>query len=484
MKHHQPRLKQPSKKLSVLLMTACLLASNFILPAELDSANLTQTKDTLQSSRISFAGRVKSPTAAGGSTVYIYTTGASGFRSISTANLHIGDLLTIGTGSYTVNGIISSSEFSVSPVLAGGDVADTTAIYLKAKPQHVLTFNTASADPNGYFRVLIPAASATFNDGNPDETGFDFGGGTITISGTNTTGYTFASTVNAATVSGGTGCTSPANYHCFEFHYSGNGGIGTAITLSVGTTTGANSLIAPAPSSTHTEATADTYSFIVRQYDSSNNLVDSTVGKMAVIEAVRVTATVDPTITFSIAGVAAATTTCGTTNNIDTTTGTNAPLAVAFGSLPLNSFVKASHKLQVSTNAGYGYAVTAIENAALSRNGAGNTTIADTACDSGPCTVTSAKEWNTATNNGFGYAIDRGTAATVSATYAGYNELTRSFSAKPFPATASASPETIMSSSATANAEYSYVCYRISVNAQQAAGDYENQVTYTATASF
>ena len=459
---------------------------SIVFPFSTDSANLTVVKDTLQSSRISSRARVDSTgTFAGSSNVLLKTSGSAPSYTVSTANFRIGDSLTIGTGTYTIVGITDADEFSVSPVLAAGDADDNDPIYLKSRPQHVVTFNTASAVADGYFRILLPADSTNPNDGNPDDEGFDFGGGTVTVTGTDTTGYDFVTGV--ATASGGTGCTSPANFHCFEVHYSGSGGVGTAITITIGNTNGSNTPIAPAPSSTHTQATADTYSFQVRNYDSVDAVVDSASGKIAVIESVRVTATVDPTISFSISGIASGQNPCGTgaTNqtDIDTTTGTNAPLAVPFGTLSLNTFKDAAHQLVVSTNASNGYTVTAQENDQLGKDGGTTPYIPDTDGDNGTANETTSDTWDTATGNpGFGYTLKSISGATVP-----FNSSGANFNTRRFPAVADPdSPlvATVMSNTTVANSDTANVCYRISVDATQAAGDYENQITYTATASF
>lgn len=455
-------------------------------PFSTDSANLTVVKDTLQSSRISARARVDSTgTFVGSSNVLIKTSGSAPSYTVSTANFRIGDSLTIGTGTYTIVGITDADEFSVSPVLAAGDADDDDPVYLKSRPRHVVTFNTASAVADGYFRVLLPADTANFNDGNPDDGGFDFGGGSIDVTATDTTGYDFVTGV--ATVAGGTNCTSPANFHCFEVHYSGAGGVGTAITITIGNTNGTNTPIAPAPSASHTQATADTYSFQVKNYDNVDAVIDSTTGKIAVIESVRVTATVDPTISFSITGVTSGANPCGTgaTNqtDIDTTTGTNAPLAVPFGTLSLNTFKDAAHLLTVSTNAANGYTVTAQENDQLGKDGGTTPFIPDADGDNGTADETTTDTWDTATGNpGFGYTLKAVSGASVPFTSTGAN-----FNMRRFPSVADPdSPlvATVMSNTTTADSNTANVCYRISVDATQAAGDYENQITYTATASF
>ncbi len=467
----------PSGKKSFVfyLITLTVVSLVYLFPRKINSANLTTTKDIIQSSRISFAGRVKTPTVSGSGHVWIYTTGAAEFYSVSTAGLKPGDVVTIGSNQYTIKSIVNSSEFTITGTLGVGDVADTTPIYYLSKPQHVITFNTASAIANGFFRVLLKAGAANSNNGVPDSDGFDLSS-PVTLTPTNATGYTFVTSLNAATAAG-TVSSCPAGYHCFEFHYLGVGGTSTAINLTIGNTTGVSTPIAPAPASAHIEGSADAYTFKVQNFpngsDPTGVATDQTQGKIAVIEAVRVTATVDPTITFSIAGVGVGVSTCGQANNI-TTTATSVP----FGTLGLNTFVTGSQLLTVSTNAINGYSVTAMENAAMSVVGVG-TTIPDTVCNNPgtDCTSTTEQSWNTASGApGFGYSLTSVSGAVVPFTTSG-----ATFNARPFDAV---TPQQIMSSTGVSNSHTANVCYRVSVDATQAAGDYENQITYTATASF
>lgn len=465
----------------LLLLTTITLAS----PSKLGSANLTNVKDTLQTSRLSVRARVDAAgTSVGSSKVTIKTTASAPANTISTANLKVGDSIQINANTYTVLGITSASELTVTPVVQTGDANDNSPIYLKVKPRHVVTFTTTTAVANGFFQILLPADTTLPNDGNPDDEGYDFNT-TVDVSASDLANYDFVTGV--ATPSGSAGCTAPANYHCFEVHYSGTGAIGSTITINIGNTNGSNTPIAPATGPTHTEATADTYAFIVKNFASGANPnsatpVDSTTGKIGHIEAVRVTATVDPTINFTITGVAAGQTRCGVSTSVSTATGTNAPLAVPFGTMALNTFKTLAHQLTVSTNASGGYVVTASENDQLGRNGGTTPNIPDTLCDSGTCSETAAADWNTATNNGFGYSLQNVDAASIAFQY---NDSSRTFNSKQFADLAgSESVQTIFSSSTVADAEDVYVCYRLSVGATQAAGDYENQVTYTATGTF
>lgn len=478
----------------LLSYSTLLFASFFALlhPSPLNSANLTSVKDTLQTSRLSVNARVDATgTTVGSSNVKLKTSASAPANTISTANLRAGDSLTIGTGTYTVVGIADADEFTVSPVIAAGDGDDDDPIYLKSKPRHVITFNTATAVANGYFRVLLPADATTPNDGNPDDQGYDFGAGSIDVVAADVDdpaggAVEFNFVTGVATASGGTGCTSPANYHCFEVHYSGSGAVNKTITINIGNTDGSNSLISPATGTAHTEATADTYPFIVRQYNSSDTQVDTTSGRLAHIEAVRVTATVDPTINLQISGVDTGTSTCGATPDIDTTTGVNAPLAVPFGTMTLNTFKDASHKLTVNTNAASGYVVVATENDQLGKGGATTPFIPDSPGNNAAMSESASDEWTTSTVNGFGFSIQNIDAAAVPFQYTtATGNCTGTFCARQFADLAgSETAQTIMSSTTVANAEDIYVCYRLGVGATQAAGDYENQITYTATGTF
>lgn len=461
-----------------LLFSALLALFN---PTTLNSANLTSVKDTLQSSRLSVRARVDSTgTTVGSSNVKLKTVASAPANTISTNPLRSQDSVIIGTGTYTIVDIIDADEFTVTPVLASGDADDDDPIYLKVKPRHTVQFTTATAVANGFFQVLLPADTTNPNDGNPDDEGYDFNT-TVTVTAPADVGSTFDFVAGVATAAGATGCTSPANYHCFEFHYSGAGAVGQAFTLYIGNTDGSNTPIAPATGTSHTEGTADTYPVIVRQFAASSNPnsatpTDASTARVAHIESVRVTATVDPTISFSIAGISSGATRCGVSTDV-TTTATSVP----FGAMTLNSFKTLAQDLTVSTNASSGYAVTAAENDELGLGGATTPFIPDTSCDSGPCTISSAQDWNTATNNGFGYSLENVDAAIIPFEY----DTAGTFDARPFANLVDGdTPTTIFNSTAVANAENAYVCYRLSVGATQAAGDYENQITYTATGTF
>lgn len=470
------------KQLLFVGLTLSLVFASLFSPPSLDSANLTSASDSLSSSRLSVAARVDATgTAVGSSEVKLKTSASAPFNTITTNNINVGDSLTIGTGTYTVVTVVDTDEFTVTPVLAAGDADDNDPIYFKNKPIHTITFDTASAVADGYFRVLLPADTTTPSDGNPDDGGFD-ATASVVVSAADvdevggTVEYDFVAGV--ATASGGTGCTSPANYHCFEVHYSGSGYIGSTITIVIGS--GANTPIAPAPANT-TESTAETYSYIIRNYNGTDSLVDNTSGKIALIEPVKVTATVDPTIEMSICGAD----TCTDVEPTDVVDGetlsnnsgaTSTGTSVALGSLILTEARLQAQKISIATNASSGYALTAIDDGNL-RNGSNDindnvtppttpavmNTPGTEAYGIHPCgTHVTAGTWGTGSDSCTGGPTTNeysGTDATTALTLVSY-------------------PTGPTASTAT------YVNYKANISETTAQGDYTHTISYTATGTF
>ena len=453
------------KKFLAKLLIASLLLFSF--PQPLSSANLTAVADTLSTSRLSYYDHLSALHLLGTSLINVTTTG----------NLFTGDTVLIGdtttATTYTVDDVYSTTQFTTTAGLDATDIQLDDVVIATRSATHTVTFTSATAIPNGAFRILIPAGATASNDGIPNNDGFDFAGG-VGIGATSPTGGGVTSWEAAtATASAGTGCA--AGYHCFEARYNGTNSVNASLTFSI------NGLINPSPGHAAGSAgSADTYTVIVqhlkdRTAGNDYAVLDSTSGKIALVESVRVTATVDPTITFTIAGVNTSTSTCGISTDI-TTTATTVP----FGALALNTFKEGAHTLTVSTNAVGGYSVTAVENDQLGKDGGTTPFIPDTPCDIGPCTHTSQQEWITNTNNGFGYSLDNDDAAAIAFEYSGGTWLARQFAVTQ----ETQAPVELFSSTTTADGENADICYRISVGSTQTAGDYENNLTYTATATF
>lgn len=481
------------KTLAKIILTLFLIVQFYglfyglsaIKPPKLESANLSTVSDTLSNNRLSFRGQVSGAHAAGAAAITLQTTPGS----MATENTSTGSAALVGNESVQVGTnnaptTLKTIESASRLVMATGitnAVLDAAPVFATVSAVHTVRFTPVSTVANGAFRVLIPASSGNANDGIPDKNGFDFSAAAPTVTCTGGNGMTFETgTATASAIS-----ISSQAYHSFECRYSGAGTSGTAVIMTIGTAAGSK-IINPSPaSSSRNPGQADTYTFRVRQTNGTSqtySVVDESLGTIGVVEAVRVTATVAPILTFSITGISADSGSyCGISRSASSPDST--VNEIPFGTISTTAFTDAVQLLTVSTNAAGGYSVTASESAALTAwNITGTPTIPDTTCG-GSCTVTTAAEWNTAgTQRGFGYTLAEANATDAVTDTLEYNNGGAAFKARPFGITA----EQIMRSNpaGAVDADQAYVCYRIVVSGSQQAGDYENYIVYIATATF
>lgn len=490
--------KLSSKKLKLgIVATTMFLATIAVGKAQHQeslSASLTNVSVTLSNSRLSFRGGLTTGNAAGSSLVFLHTDPDVGeFPSTSSAQLQAGDTVLIGEsgslGTYTVTDTNPDESFSITPVLASGDADDQDSVIATQSSELTVRFTTANAVNDGTIRILVPAlASDTASaDGIPDGGYFDFGTTAPTVTCPDSlTGYTFAAgtaVASSVTIAG-------TDYHAFECSYTGAGAIGTVFDGSANDAITIDSLINPAPDPNHTMGTADAHRIIVQHLDENDAVQDSTTVSVGVIEAVKVSATVAPQITFRIIGVASSTSACGVNTSVATT-----PTAVPLGELSIDNFTNAAQTLAVSTNAVNGYTVTALASDQLGINPGtctGDSTdpdcIPDSVGDNSAMSHTASDEWNTASVKGFGYSLEDYNTSGLTPVFeydTAAGNCTGTYCSRQFADSEdSQDPVQIFSSSSVADNHHLYVCYRAIVSPSQAAGEYQNYVTYTATATF
>lgn len=481
------------------------------------SASLSSVSVTLSNSRLSFRGALNAGNTSGSTVAYINTT-PNAYPSTASSQLVEGDTVRIGAGAtmttaYTVddsynnttNPFRDEDKIYVSTGLnvfaAGSDVISTQSAILTTK------LTTVDAIANGRFRVLVPALAnnGAAGDGIPDGGYYDFGAVApgVTCPADVASLYDFvAGTASVSAITVGAG-----EYHSFECAYSGPGSSGAVFD---GVTYGAfvigdvtNKLINPAPTTNHQQGVADTYRIIVQHLDANFNTIDQTTVAVGVIEAVKVTATVAPQITFKILGVNSGTDVCG----FNTSVTTSAAL-VPFGDLLISSFTNAAQGFSISTNAASGYSVTALENDQMGRNGMAcpslsTDCIPDTTGDAANITSSSAGLWATAAAKGFGFTLDnKNSVANLTLPFqhdtatngAGYNCSGNSGGGctsgnchcyRSFPSLADSGTSQVIGSAAIPVDNHNfYLCYRGVISTTQAAGYYENYITYIATATF
>ena len=466
--------------LLVLILPAYL--TFFANKNQINSIPPKNVKDVISNSQLSYYGGVGVGTSANDTLLKIDL--GTSFPSRTTNNLFVGDTIAIGLGGsqsiYTVKDIGDTKTIMINTGISAVAIPYGGSIISTRSAIHTVYFEPQVNAIGGFWQFLIKATSTageTNNDKIPDQDGFDagaltigaitcpFGGGAATVgtSMTVTSGSpSVASLYHVVQCPAGAGSTNPV-------------GVGGSMVVGIGN----SMLINPSRSDNTTEGSADVLTFIVRHLDSGSLLLDQTFGKIAVVESVRVTATVDPTLTFTIDNTGATTigsTACGVGTSLASGATNTTSSMVAFGSLTIGTTGnQLAQRLSCITNASGGYVVTAYEAAAM-KNINTATTIPDTTCNGGGCTYTTAAAWTTAstTKSEFGYTM----------TNIGSSIPFTAGQFKAFGVGAAQAQNIMIKPSLPATTESAYVCYRISVHTAQEAGDYEGKIIYTATATF
>ena len=471
-------------------LSLSLAFSFFILksiqPTEIRAATLTNASATLANPRLSYRAHTTAG-SAGTSTVTIDNASADQttnhlFPSDNVCFLNQGITGCIGSTNYNVANVPTSTTFTLASPLAQG-VDPFGFVTATQSGSLTLTFTLVSTIPSGgNIFITIPVASTgNVNDGIPDvgvdrtTNGFDFNKLEPTSVNVSSTGGTCTGGWNTPAVASASGTITitKATSTC----------AGATITVVV------PNLVNPTPFSTgRSQGQADNYKISILTRDGSNNPLDSASVGVAPVEGVLVSATVDQSLSFTVAGVSADSGTfCGVTRTAATTDST--ATAIPWGTIATaNTFLNAQQVLTVSTNAGGGYTVKIEENDQMGMNGVActgatagevNDCIKDTTCDSGSCTETVTGAWTTATNNGFGYTLDN-VSGTDAAFLHGGNFTSKQLPDQEVPE----AKQTIMSNAGPVSAKQIHACYRISVSGTQPAGYYYNKIKYTATATF
>jgi hypothetical protein len=454
------------------------------------AGNLREVSVVMSNSRFSFLGKT---TAVDGTVVDIaIADGLDNYIVPGTTDetdvLVVGDTLNFGIPATPV-------EYDILEVVDGNTIiVDDAAVshpdtfFLAETSQLTANFKTRVAVDDGAFEVLVPAAAANSSDGYPNQGFFDYGTAAPTVT---CEADTHTITTPGSSSAGQTGAGYPSGtWHVYRCVYTGAGDNDDEITITI------SNIINPSPKGDHTTGVADTYDIYVRHLDSGDEEVDVTRIKIGVIEAVRVSATVVPSLTFIIEGnTDLSTLRCGVAPSVATDAN-----SVAFGDLIVGTFINAVQRLEVRTNASEGAVVTALSYDQLGRNGgacAGKLTpvysigTGEFECiwDANVATMSheNAVDWDDNSDTGFGYSIDDYNSNTTPAFE--YDTGGDDFRAKHFAdydrgGAGTQEPQPLFNSGEPTNDDDIYLCYRINADALTAAGEYHTYITYTATATF
>jgi len=480
-------------KTRLLSISSLLVILALTIPSPLSSASLTSASVTLSNSRLSYYAKVSGAHTALDTTILIQ---GSSNADNNTNHLFPNDTISVGpNGDMTVGSIIDSTNFALSAGLTEG-ASNGDPIYATQSGTVTIAFTINNDIPaNGYIRVAIPAAATNYNDGAPD-----------TAAAAADNGWDLNSVADAdITTAGGTGCswtgTEVISYgsttHYIDATTTGQCTAGT-VTMTIDSDPG---LVNPAPiTSGHTQGVGDSYQWTITTYDAdpagAGQQIDFVDALVAPIESVLVSATVEETLSFSVTGVSADS---GTTGTCGITRTAASPDSTAY-SIPWGTvsptYLAATHNtsqlLQVSTNAVGGYAVTAIANDQMGKDGAAcvgdvgeaASCIQDTTCDGSICTEATLRDWTGTPTSypGLGYSLEE---VTASEAVFEFDDTAATYNAKQFADEEDGeAAQTIMTNAGPVDASQAYICYRIDVTGTQPAGYYFNKVRYTASATF
>ena len=212
----------------------------------------------------------------------------------------------------------------------------------------------------------------------------------------------------------------------------------------------------------------------------------------AIMQDVLVTAKVESQIMFRIDGVAAGETVCG---DKVTSVGTS-PLLIDYGAPSVGVFVDAAQQIFIDSSAPNGYKVTLSQNNNMTRGNASciNDGLVDPTTINRDCipnfgwktalAPTAAQAWTAPAETGVGYTVTAVTPTVVGTNTPVANPMFNGGSDYTRLATrGSQEAVQIASSTGIAEGDVYDVCYRLSIDAQNNAGNYDNAVTYTITAS-
>lgn len=495
--------------LLVVFVVVVFLASAKVTSA----ANFTSASATLTNSRFSYRAGVLTGTSGNS----VMTIDSSGNADNNTNHLFPGDVVCftdtlengcIGNTTYTVANIPSTTSINLTAPLANNLLTDGYVI-ASASAALTLTFTTADVIPiNGDLYITIPTLdhATRTNDGIPDTAattalnGFDQGKvvlGDVTAPASNCTQWGTI-VVTSGDASNDLRIQIPkATATCAA---------SSALTVIIGST---HNLINPAPLTTHTQGQADTYQINIKSRDSAGNTIDQSDVMVAPVEGVLVSATVDETLSLTVAGITADS---GSYCGISRTASTPDTTATAIGWGTISpTYAVATHNTEqqvtVSTNAKAGYSVYIEENDQMGKDGntctgtapsAGDFTfsagrcIRDTACVANtPCTESAAQDWtDMATYVGLGVSLQDVSGTDALFDWDGKPAETTctggTFCARQI-ADVTQGSETrasIMTNTGPVSGSSAYICYRIAITNIQPAGYYYNKVRYTAIPIF
>lgn len=463
-----------------------LLVSGLLNNAK--AASLISTKDTITTSRPSASAPLASDQAASATQVTI-ADNKSFFLASDSAVLRADTGQTQNTvtvASMSASNTPASNQRVIYFVAGPANTHHSgTAIHTAVTAMHTVQFTTVAAIPSSG-KVILTFPGSADTSASPSATTFAFNGLTSAnaaanisykLDGSATCTFTVAAPaitcVSSAVLAAGTTIT-------FLI------GCADASTNETSCTTQSPRLINPTKTATGGQGasatTADIWKIGIKTTDSSSVEIDSATAVIGTIESVVVTATVDPTLTFTITGIGDATAintgnTTGCTNTESTNTGLGSSATnINLGIITSSTINIAAQRINITTNGIGGYSLTATSSGHLINSATGYW-VADSTT---PAVMTAGTPWFGIHACGLDVASATwATGATGGGAGAKYGWPTTTSSVSLASDTTGPIDNTITAGSGITSVEYA-----ATVNAAVPQGIYSSYITYVATPTF
>ncbi len=241
------------------------------------------------------------------------------------------------------------------------------------------------------------------------------------------------------------------------------------------------------PSKSAAAGVADTYLVNLSTTDSGGTTTyDSASVRIAIIDAVTISATVPATLSFEVLGVSSGT---SVGNGYDSTDVTTTATTIPFGTVNSATVYTAAQQLKVSTNATNGFYV-AVKQDSNMTDAAGNDI--DQFADGTPVDNSSPSAWSSPsgtpgsenTYGHLGYGTTDTTLTDLNGSGAADRFATAKFAALTSTYEAVLSHDGPVAGTTTDSNGQGYVVYQLEISGLQEAGVYSNTITYLATAKY
>lgn len=491
------------------LFTASLILVIFVLaPQKVNAAALTTARDTITTSRPSPSSPLSAALGSTDSQASIANNGSRYLASDSAKLIRTstGGLIDLATIVSSQSAALTTVYFAEQAGTAGQLGTDVLMVPITA--MHTIQFTVVNAVPtSGDIVLTFPTLTSgdADNDASPSATTFQFNN---LVSGTggrdNIDIYDDSSDISANVTITETEPSAGAAGSISINLDSGTIAAGSVVKIYLGCTASTSSSCstqAPRiinPTKTAAAGTADRWKVKFDTEDAFDILLDTATVSIGTIESVQILATVDPTLTFTIAGIANATAVNnGNTTGCTQTETTNAGIAstatqVNLGTLsntPTATDTKigniAAQLLSITTNGTGGYSLTATSSGPLRNDELGF----DIASNTTPAAFPSGGDWFGLHACGLDVTLLTWNSTASSACNSYITGSTNPICLYGWPTqttsvTLASDTTGPIGNSITAGNGLVSVSYASGVDAGVPAGTYQSEVTYVATATF